>query len=160
MTAVERSALGREGERKKTRDTFYPCCPLLSPNSVICSLEHQGSSQASHLSPSEPVLQSILEAGKKSVVLPGKELLSGVEQPSVATPIHPSSCLGRAICCPLLLLFLHTKKWKFASSCVCTGCSAKGWQSNGYQLGRSSWEGAHLPCLGKSECDFGTPVSF
>lgn len=59
-----------------------------------------------HLCSPEPVLQSILEAGK-SVVLPSKVVLSGVEQPSVAVPVHPSSCLRRAICCPLLLLLAN-----------------------------------------------------
>lgn len=87
----------RKRRERRREDTFYPCCTLLCSQSVICSLERQGSSQASHLSSSEPVLQSILEAGKKSLVLPGKELLSGVEQPSAAASIHPSSCLGRAI---------------------------------------------------------------
>lgn len=100
IMAVERSALGRERERKEARDAFYPCCALLYPRRIICPLEHCWSSQLPS-APHEILFCRASLRQEKPVLLPR---ISGWNQSNPVVPLHPSSCPERTICCPVLLL--------------------------------------------------------
>lgn len=121
MADVERSALGRESERKKARHPFYPCStPLLFYFLAVLFISW-GTAGLSRL-PTAPHHSLFCRASlrqDRSVVLPSNKMLSRLrlKQPAAA-PTHRSQFIPGESC--LLPAPDAAKKWKFVSSCLRT----------------------------------------
>lgn len=120
MADVERSALGRESERKKARHPYYPSSTLLLFHFLAVLFIPWGTAGLSR-PPTAPHHSLFCRASlrqDRSVVLPSNKMLSRLKQPAAAPTHHRSQFIPGESC--LLPAPDAAKKWEFVSSCLCT----------------------------------------
>lgn len=120
MADVERSALGRESERKKARHPYYPSSTLLLFHFLAVLFIPWGTAGLSR-PPTAPHHSLFCRASlrqDRSVVLPSNKMLSRLKQPAAAPTHHRSQFIPGESC--LLPAPDAAKKREFVSSCLCT----------------------------------------